>query len=112
MLEVSAPCRYRSGVPAVSHASIDGMADQVPVADHVTELALVCCPPDGAAQNVVPSVAPSAVYPGQLPDVASVPFAVLDPWVVISRRRYGGVTMNADPPPVPGVIANEGAPVA
>src|ERR1035441_10054873 len=35
MLEVSAPCRYRSGVPAVSHASMLGIADQVPVADHV-----------------------------------------------------------------------------
>src|ERR1039458_4189200 len=98
------PARWTRGSCLTSPLS--DLADQVPVADHVTELALVCCPPDGAAQNVVPSVAPSAVYPGQLPDVASVPFAVLDPWVVISRRRYGGVTMNADPPPVPGVIVN------
>jgi hypothetical protein len=92
---------------ATSQISIDGGETvQVPVALHVTELEFVCCPDAAAAQNVVPSVEPSATYPGQFTAVHSVPFAVFDPATDISRRAYGGVAVSTDPPPVPGVIVH------
>src|ERR1700679_4173669 len=95
MLLVSAPCSQRSGVPAVSQISMAVIVGQVPVADQLTELLFDWVPPDGAAQNVVPSVAPSSVYPYSV--VISVPLEVLEPCAVISRRWYGGLIENADP---------------
>src|ERR1035441_566435 len=107
MDEVSAPCSQRSAVAAASQISMDGLAGQVPVAFHDTALLLTCTPADGAAQNVAPSELLDtlpAVYPYSV--VISVPLVLSDPCTVISRRWYGGVMTNADPPPVPGVIVN------
>src|SRR6185503_10600785 len=72
-----------------------------PLAVNETELLLVDTPPEGAPNAVDPIELPPVVYP--LPD-ASVPLAVLLPVAVISRSLNGGVIVNADPPPVPGVI--------
>jgi hypothetical protein len=58
---VSVPWSQRSGVAAVSQASIPGTVVHVPVAFQVTELALDCTADEGAAQNCVPSVDPPAV---------------------------------------------------
>jgi hypothetical protein len=102
--DVMLPCRYRSAVPAESQISIPTIAAPPrfpPDAVHDTELLFVDTPPDGVPNALDPSDEPPVVYP--LPD-ASVPFAVFDPVAVIRRSLNGGVTVNADPPDVPGVI--------
>src|SRR6478752_3530092 len=71
VIAVIAPCSHRSGVPAESQISMPLTVAQVPVADQDTALELDWVPPDGAAQNVVPSVDPPAVYPPVV--VSSVP---------------------------------------
>lgn len=106
MLDVRAPCSQRSGVPAVSQISMDVIVVQDPVALQETALLLVCCPADGDPNPEDPNEDPPAVYPGQLPDVASVPLELLVPCAVISRRCSGGVMVNAEPPEVPGVMVN------
>src|SRR5215472_10006933 len=102
--DVIVPCRYRSFVAAESQISMPTIAAPPrfpPDAVHDTALLFVDTPPDGVPNALEPSELPFAVYP--FPD-ASVPFAVFDPAAVISRRKNGGVIVNADPPEVPGVI--------
>jgi hypothetical protein len=101
VIAVIAPCSHRSGVPAESQISMALTVCQVPVADQDTALELDWVPPDGAAQNVVPRLAPPAVYPAD--PVISVPLEVLEPCAFMSRSLYGGVMTRALPPPVPGV---------
>jgi hypothetical protein len=60
MLEVSAPCSHRSGVPAESQISIAGTVDQLLPTDQETGLLLVCTPADGAPNADDPSVDPPA----------------------------------------------------
>lgn len=73
---MSAPCSHRSGVPAVSQISMDVTVPHVPVDVHVGVL-LDAFTPDALTPNVI--VVPPAVYPGHVPDVASVPFEVFEP---------------------------------
>src|SRR6185437_5519293 len=92
------------GVAAVSQISMPTMAPPPrfpPLAVNETELLLVDTPPEGAPNAVDPIELPPVVYP--LPE-AAVPLAVFEPVAVISRSLNGGVIVNADPPPVPGVI--------
>lgn len=61
ILDVSAPWSQRSGVAAESQISIAVTVDHVPVADQDTELLLVCCPAEGAANPEEPREDPPAV---------------------------------------------------
>ena len=89
-------------MPELSQISMPTTADHAAPAVQLTALELVITPADGLPNAGLPIVAPFAVYP--VAD-SSVPSAVLmgEPLAVMSRRKNGGVTVNADPPPVPGV---------
>jgi len=101
---VIAPCRYLSLVAALSQTSAPFTVGHAAPAVHDTAFEEALTPADGAPNAVAPIVLPRAVYP--VAADSSVPFAVLLPVVAINRKKNGGVTVKAEPPPVPGVIVN------
>jgi len=61
MLLVSAPWRYRTGVPAESQISMEVMVVHEPVAGPVNRVVVDCCPADGVANAEDPKETPPAV---------------------------------------------------